>query len=182
MGRKQRHGDPHGFDPAIVEIEREIVDFFYTTGATEATRNPILTSITAFLYTRQSLTQREARSLSGFSTGAVSQALNQLLSMGLVSKKRIPGTHEYVYTLGSFQDAMSSFITAYSRRVRRAERGFTEIRDELESRREELATQPRYGQMLDLVNQFARMFHVFSDLDVLVERELERVGKRDGNR
>ncbi|NHI94231.1 MAG: MarR family transcriptional regulator [Candidatus Lokiarchaeota archaeon] len=76
--------------------EKLVVDFFVESGRAKNT-SPTFSTIFGYLYTRKELTQRQLQDLTGYSAGTISQTLNQLLVLGILSKHNIPGKHQKLY-------------------------------------------------------------------------------------
>ena len=88
-----------GFDPEIRQLEQEIVEFFAEKASEYTGRHPIVSMVMSYFYVRRSLTQRDLRKLTGFSAGAISKAVRQLVDMNVITREMILGTHTHIYTM-----------------------------------------------------------------------------------
>ena len=88
-----------GFDPQIRSIEKEIVEFFSAKSSEFIGRSPIVSKVMTYFSIRKTLTQKELRELTGFSSGTISKTVNHLQAMNVITKETIPGTHTHVYKM-----------------------------------------------------------------------------------
>ena len=99
MSANAKFVDPHGFDPEIREIEKEIVEFFATKGSEFTGRHPIVATVMTYFYIRKELTQHDLQVLTGYSAGTISKSVRQLVKMNIIIKETIPGTHTHIYKM-----------------------------------------------------------------------------------
>ena len=97
------------FAPEIKEIENEIVNFL-STSPIFIGQNPLLKKIKAYFATRKDLTQSQLQELTGYSSGAISQALKELVKTGYIQKSRTSSTGEITYSMESITLA---YLTAH---------------------------------------------------------------------
>ena len=97
------------FAPEIKEIENEIVQFL-STSPIFIGQNPLLKKIKAYFATRRDLTQSQLQELTGYSSGAISQALKELVKAGYILKSRTSSTGEITYSMKSI---ILAYLTAH---------------------------------------------------------------------
>jgi len=67
-------------------------------------------TIKSYFITRRDLTQKGIKELTGYSTGVISQALNELLEMGFIEKSHVSKMGKITYSMRS---VVLSFINFY---------------------------------------------------------------------
>ena len=97
------------FDPEIKEIEDEIVKFL-STSPLFVGHNLLLKKVRAYFATRRALTQSQLQELTGYSSGAISQALKELVNTGYILKSRTSSTGEITY---SMESVILAYLTAH---------------------------------------------------------------------
>ena len=110
MTAKTARNELKKFDPEIRQIEKNIVTFFKEKGAEFGGKDPMFMTILAYFYIRERLTQQSLQDLSGFSAGAVSKVLRQLVQINLITKRIILGTHKHLYTMEQPSVVFSQFF------------------------------------------------------------------------
>ena len=80
----------------IKEYETILLEFFKELGNLKNQPSKIST-INSYLAIRKSLTQKELKELTGFSSGAVSKYINKTIKFGIVKRTRKEGSNEYIY-------------------------------------------------------------------------------------
>jgi DNA-binding transcriptional regulator GbsR (MarR family) len=88
----------HIFEGKIKEYEQNIVEFIIDTGKAKSA-DPKIQLFLAYLAVHRKLTQKQLKELTGFSFGTISKKLRDLISMGILEKKKIPNSNENVYIL-----------------------------------------------------------------------------------
>lgn len=90
------------FGPEIKALEDEVIQFL-STSPLFIGQNPLLTKIKAFFATRKDLTQPELQELTGYSSGAISQALKELVNDGFIKKERSESKGKIIYSMISVE-------------------------------------------------------------------------------
>jgi len=78
------------------ELEKKILEYALEIGQRRSSEK--ITIINYYLFIYENLTQKELKKLTNFSIGTISTHLNAMISVGVIEKKLIPGTHEYSYS------------------------------------------------------------------------------------
>jgi DNA-binding transcriptional regulator GbsR (MarR family) len=154
------------FDPDIKKIETEIIEYLmnYTVFSV---RGEITSKILFYFITRKDLTQSDLQQLTGFSTGKISQELNNFLDFNLIkiSKKSKP----WVYTMESVvAETFSRAINLLKANVN-WEKRFLEIKKDLEENREELQNLNGYDDVKDFIEVNLLRFSGFKGIIKLWE-------------
>lgn len=95
-------GDEGMFSPEIKAVENRIIEFLSTSPLFMG-QNPLLTKIKAYFATRKDLTQAELQELTGYSSGAISQALKELVNEGFIIKERSESKGKITYSMRSVE-------------------------------------------------------------------------------
>jgi DNA-binding transcriptional regulator GbsR (MarR family) len=85
-------------DEQLATIERRLANIIANFGYLKG-RSAKTSEVMAFIYIRQEVTQQLLRTLTGYSLGTISAALQDLEKMGSVSKHPSPTSREYTYRL-----------------------------------------------------------------------------------
>jgi len=136
------------FDPEIKRIESEIIETLLKF-TIFSVRGIITSKILFYFITRKNLAQSELQYLTGFSTGKISQELNNFLEFNLIkiSKKSKP----WIYTMESgVVETFSRAITLLKKNLK-WETKFLEIKKELEVKREGLQKLNGYDEVKEFI-------------------------------
>lgn len=169
--------DPHGFDPDIREIEREIVEFFAAKSSEFTGRHPIVSTVMTYFYTRKILTQRDLQILTGFSSGTISKAVRQLLEMNVITKETIPGTHKHVYKMEKLPFISPRYFLRTESLMDEKIRELEEIQKTLDYNAEEMKNVEAYQQIYATVTQLLNLLPSISVFMEKLEEELKKTTK-----
>jgi DNA-binding transcriptional regulator GbsR (MarR family) len=86
----------NNFKQKFRNIEKKLLDYALEIGQRRSSEK--ITIINFYLFMYESLTQKELKKLTNFSIGTISTHLNAMISLGLIEKNLIPGTHQYTYS------------------------------------------------------------------------------------
>lgn len=86
----------HIFRGKIKDYEGQLIDFFMDIGESKR-QTKTISIISGYLMIHGKLTQEQLKELTGFSLASISINLNALISLGLVEKQLIKGTHKFIY-------------------------------------------------------------------------------------
>ena len=98
MNETKNNRGKHIFEGKMREFEKQIVDAFVKIGEFRYL-SPKISIIFTYLVIHGPLTQSDLKDLTGFSLGTISNTLNLMMSINLVDKKLITGTHTFEYHL-----------------------------------------------------------------------------------
>jgi DNA-binding transcriptional regulator GbsR (MarR family) len=94
-------------------VERRLVDIITNFGYLRG-RSAKFSEVMAYIYIRQEVTQQLLRELTGYSLGTISAALQDLETLGVVSKHPNPNARGYVYRLaGTSSQVLSRSMTGF---------------------------------------------------------------------
>ena len=141
------------FSPEIKEIENEIVQFL-STSPIFIGQNPLLKKIKAYFATRRDLTQSQLQELTGYSSGAISQALKELINTGYIQKSRTSSTGEITYSMESI---ILAYLTAHVDAIKvsmKLGEDIKKIKSDLDNNKQELEELIGYNVLCKWVNIF----------------------------
>ena len=137
----------------INDIEDEIVQFL-STSPIFIGQNPLLKKIKAYFATRRDLTQSQLQELTGYSSGAISQALKELVKTRYIQKSRTSSTGEITYSMRSI---ILAYLTAHLDAIKISMKMGEElemIKADLEKNKRELEVLNGYDVLCKWVDNF----------------------------
>jgi DNA-binding transcriptional regulator GbsR (MarR family) len=173
--------DPHGFHPEIRQIEQEIVAFFAEKTPEYTGRHPIVSMVMAYFYIRRSLTQQDLRKLTGFSAGAISKAVRQLVDMNVITREMIPGTHTHIYKMETLPFRSPSYFLQTEKTLEKLHKELKEMKDTLDAHGDEMRDLEGYQRVYVIITQLLELISSVPRFMALIEEELDKFiekGKR----
>jgi len=164
--------DPHGFHPEIRQIEQEIVAFFAEKTPEYTGRHPIVSAVMAYFYIRRSLTQQDLRKLTGFSAGAISKAVRQLVDINMIAREMIPGTHTHVYKMETLPFRSPSYLLQTEKTLEKLHKELKEMKDTLDVHSDEMRTFEGYSKVYGVITQLLQLISNVPRFMALIEDEL----------
>jgi DNA-binding transcriptional regulator GbsR (MarR family) len=170
--------DPHGFHPEIRQIEQEIVAFFAEKTPEYTGRHPIVSMVMAYFYIRRSLTQRDLRKLTGFSAGAISKAVRQLVDMNVITREMIPGTHTHIYKMETLPFRSPSYFLQTEKTLEKQQKELKEMKDTLDAQGDEMRDLEGYQKVYVVVTYLLELISSVPRFMALIEEELDKFIKQ----
>jgi DNA-binding transcriptional regulator GbsR (MarR family) len=167
------------FNPEIRRIEQEIVGFFAEKALKYTGRHPIVSTVMAYFYIRRSLTQRDLRNLTGFSAGAISKAVRQLVDMNMITREVIPGTHTHMYRMETLPFRSPSYFLQTENTLEKLHKELKEMKDTLDAHRGEMRRLEGYQRVYDVVSQLLGLIASVPRFMALIEKELDALLKQE---
>ncbi|NVM19141.1 MAG: hypothetical protein HWN80_15610 [Candidatus Lokiarchaeota archaeon] len=150
----------HIFRGKIKNYEEQLIDFFVDIGESKRQTRTI-SIISGYLMIHGRLTQEQLKELTGFSLASISINLNALISLGLVDKQLIKGTHKFIY---AFTEDYLQIVEAKSIMtldvVESLSKFIEQINKDLENRKNEDGYELfsiRLQELLDFLNQIKKL-------------------------
>ena len=166
------------FDPEIRQIEQEIVEFFAEKASEYTGRHPIVSMVMSYFYIRRSLTQRDLRKLTGFSAGAISKAVRQLVDMNVITREVIPGTHTHLYKMETLPFRSPSYFLQTEQTLEKLHKELEEIKDKLDVHSGEMRNLEGYQKVYDIVEHLLVQISSVPRFMDLIEEELGKFIKQ----
>jgi DNA-binding transcriptional regulator GbsR (MarR family) len=167
------------FDPEIRQIEQEIVEFFAEKASEYTGRHPIVSMVMSYFYIRRSLTQRDLRKLTGFSAGAISKAVRQLVDMNVITREVIPGTHTHLYKMETLPFRSPSYFLQTEQTLEKLHKELKEMKDKLDVHGGEMRKLEGYQKVYDIVKHLLVQISSVPRFMDLIEEELGKFIKED---
>ncbi|PVX27861.1 MAG: hypothetical protein CW716_00130, partial [Candidatus Bathyarchaeum sp.] len=164
MSPNAKFVDPHGFDPEIREIEKEVVDFFATKGSEFTGRHPIISTVMTYFYIRKNLTQQDLQILTGYSAGTISKAVRQLIKMNMITKETIPGTHKHLYKMEKLPIISPSYFLRTENVMDKKIVELKEMKKVLDDNADQMKKFETYQNSYTAVTQLLKLLPTISDL------------------
>ena len=165
---------PQKRDVELRRIEKEIVDFLAVKNTQYSGRDPIIATVMPYFYIRRKLTQQELRELTGFSAGAISKAVRQLVEMNFITREIIPGTHTHIYKMEMLPFRSPRFFLTTENIIADMENKLKEMKDELEAFTEEIKQLEEYKRIYGVVAQLLKLLSSVPVFIDLIEKELAK--------
>lgn len=166
------------FDPEIRQIEQEIVEFFAEKASEYTGRHPIVSMVMSYFYIRRSLTQRDLRKLTGFSAGAISKAVRQLVDMNVITREVIPGTHTHLYKMETLPFRSPSYFLQTEQTLEKRCKKLEEIKETLDVHGGEMRNLEGYQKVYDIVKHLLVQISSVPRFMDLIEEELGKFIKQ----
>lgn len=171
-----------GFDPEIRQIEQEIVEFFAEKTPEYTGRHPIVSAVMAYFYIRRSLTQQDLRELTGFSAGAISKAVRQLVDMNMISREMISGTHTHIYKMETLPFRSPSYFLQTEKTLEKLHMELKEMKDTLDAHGDELRNLEGYQRVYAVVTQLLKLISSVPRFMALIEEALDKFIKQENGK
>jgi len=166
------------FDPEIRQIEQEIAKFFAEKASEYTGRHPIVSMLMSYFYVRRSLTQRDLRNLTGFSAGAISKAVRQLVDMNMITREMIPGTHTHIYKMETLPFRSPSYFLQTEKTLETSHKELKEIKESLDAHSDEVRGLEGYKKVYAVVTHLLEQISTVPMFMALIEEELDKFIKQ----
>jgi DNA-binding transcriptional regulator GbsR (MarR family) len=166
------------FDPEIRQIEREIVEFFVEKTPEYTGRHPIVAAVMAYFYIRRSLTQQELRRLTGFSAGAISKAVRQLVDINMITREMVPGTHTHIYKMETLPFRSPSYFLQTQKNLENLHKELKEMKTTLDASSDQMCDLEGYQKIYAIVTQLIELISGVPKFMALIEEELDKFIKQ----
>jgi DNA-binding transcriptional regulator GbsR (MarR family) len=162
------------FDLEIRQIEQEITKFFTEKASEYTARHPIVSAVIAYFYIRRSLTQRELQKLTGFSAGAISNAVRQLVDMNMISREMIPGTHMHIYKMETLPFKSPKYFLQTEKTLEKRHKELKEIKTTLDAQGDEMRNLEGYPKVYAVVTHLLEQISSVPRFMALIEEEMDK--------
>jgi len=106
---KEMDDEKDSYNNRVRKIEKEIVEYLINSPI-YSTRNEITSKILIYIILRKEITQNLLKNLTGYSSGKISQELNNLVDSGMIIRKKILGVRKKLYTFESVEQISTARI------------------------------------------------------------------------
>jgi len=143
--------DKDPYDRNIRKIEKEIVDYLIQSPL-YSTRNEITSRILLYIIFRKETTQNILKNLTGYSSGKISEELNNLVDSGMIIRKKIPGIRKKVYTFESVEQISTTRVKNIITALLKWEGELDKMKNEMETNRSKLEKMNGYSNILNVID------------------------------
>ncbi len=168
--------EDYSADLRLEDIEEEIIKVLSeTTGFT--VKNDQYTRILSYFIIRKQLTQEDAKKLTGFSTGYISQALNYLIENELIQKVKIKGVRKPFYVVESIK--YNYFLRFFNRLNLTFNKKpvLDELLRELREKENQMKHLNGYAFIRSRLEELLEYFPLVEDFIGILHTELEKLNK-----
>ena len=164
-GSVRKLDDKDPYDLKIRKIEKEIVDYLIQSPL-YSTRNEITSRILIYIILRKEVSQNILQDLTGYSSGKISQELNNLVDSGMIIRKKIPGIRKKMYTFESVEQISSTRVKNIIITMLKWEGELAKMKNELETKRSKLEAMNGYNNILNVIDFYLpaiKLYEKFAD-------------------
>lgn len=157
--------DKEPYDRNVRKIEKEIVDYLIQSPL-YSTRNEITSRILLYIIFRKETTQNILKNLTGYSSGKISEELNNLVDSGMIIRKKIPGIRKKVYTFESVEQISTTRVKNIITALLKWEGELDKMKNEMETNRSKLEKMNGYGNILKVIDFYLpaiKLYEKFAD-------------------
>jgi DNA-binding transcriptional regulator GbsR (MarR family) len=173
--------DPQGFDKEIIELEKELLDFLVNMMINSSGRDPILSRVMTFFFTRKMLTQQDLQILTNFSAGTISKTVRQLKDMKIITQKMIPGTHKHIYIMEKLPYGSPSYLMNTEQMMGGKFDDLQKMKDTLDNYKEKMQELEGFDKVYSIISQLLGIMTTVPRFMKILEKELEEYMKEFKN-
>jgi len=157
--------DKEPYDRNVRKIEKEIVDYLIQSPL-YSTRNEITSRILLYIIFRKEISQNILKNLTGYSSGKISEELNNLVDSGMIIRKKIPGIRKKVYTFDSVEQISTTRVKNIITALLKWEGELDKMKNEMETNRSKLEKMNGYSNILNVIDFYLpaiKLYEKFAD-------------------
>ncbi|NHI94230.1 MAG: MarR family transcriptional regulator [Candidatus Lokiarchaeota archaeon] len=155
----------------INKMENKIIEFFINTNINYG-RDPIKATVLSNFYFRHELTQKQLQTLTGFSAGAISQVLKELVERKIIDEYKPKGRVPYRYILPKMPEFVARTFMGSTELYLKKEKEFQKVWEDIKKFPEELHENSLY---IGLNTYFTNFFKVLPVYKLLNEINYENI-------
>lgn len=156
------------YDDKVRKIEKEIVEHLIKSPI-YSTRNEITTKILIYIMLRKEITQHLLKHLTGYSSGKISQELNNLVDSGMIIRKKIPGIRRKVYTFESVEQISTARIKNIIAAMLKWQDHLDKMKNEMETKRSKLETMNGYDNIMKVIDFYLPAIKIYEKFSESLE-------------
>jgi DNA-binding transcriptional regulator GbsR (MarR family) len=178
MNSDIKYQDPQGFDPEIIQIERDLIDFLVDRMVNVSRRDPIVSKVMTIFYTRKELTQQELQILTNYSAGTISKTVRQLIDMKMITRNIIPGTHKHIYKMEKLPYGSPSYIMNAGQMMIGMTDEIKSMKEILDKNKEEMKDLEGFEKVYSIISQLSMILTTVPKFMKILENELDEYIKK----
>lgn len=164
--------DDIDFDPEIVQIEKEIMNFLIKSRLLVKLK-PIFIKILSYFITRKSLTQNDLKELTGLSAGTISQEINKMLENEIIEVMKTSDSGQITYSMNSVPNAFMKFNKSVINNLLKWENELTSIKYELDKYKKEFKNFKGFKGMYNTINVIQPIMPLYKESLEIVNKLIE---------
>jgi DNA-binding transcriptional regulator GbsR (MarR family) len=162
-------------DKDITNLENNIIKYYKGMNIGFG-RDPVTAAIQATFFLYSNLTQKELQNYTGYSAGAISQALKPLVEKKIITRNEPEDiTEPYIYSMPSMLEFLAKSFLSLSEVYLKKEHIFEEIREGLKKIPEPLKDDPIFKNIERYINLIFHYIPKYKQLSDLVNEEIEKL-------
>jgi DNA-binding transcriptional regulator GbsR (MarR family) len=139
------------FDPEVYLLEEEFLNHLINSPIF-VSKDPIFIKILGYFITREYLTQKDLKRLTGLSTGKISQEVNDLVEHRFIEIANISETGKITYSCKSRGMVILKYAKDITDEVFKWEKQLLEIKSEIEENKEKLKNLKGFEKIYKIIN------------------------------
>ena len=164
--------DDIDFDPEIVLIEKEIMNFLIKSKLLVKLK-PIFIKILSLFITRKSLTQRDLKKLTDLSAGTISQEINKMLENEIIEVSKTSESGLITYSMTSVAISFMNFNKIIINNILKWQDELNRVKSELEKNKKEFQNIRGYKGIYDFVNIILPIIPAYKESLEIINRLIE---------
>ncbi len=156
------------YDGNVRKIEKAIVEYLISSPI-YSTRNEITSRIIIYIILRKEITQNLLKNLTGYSSGKISQELNNLLDSGMIIRKKIPGIRKKLYTFESVEQISTARIKNIIAAMIKWEDPLAKMKNEMITKRNKLGKMNGYDNIMKIIDFYLPAISIYEKLAETLE-------------
>ncbi len=148
------------YNEKVSKIEKEIVEYLVNSPL-YSTRNKITTRILIYIILRKEISQNLLKNLTGYSSGKISQELNNLVDSGMIIKKKIPGIRKKVYTFESVEQISTARIKNVIAGMVKWQKELDKMKNEMITKQKKLGIMNGYDNILKVIDFYLPTIRIY---------------------
>ena len=152
------------FDPEIYVIEDEIINYLLNTALFEG-RDQFFLKVFGLFMTRQYLSQKTIKQVTGFSVGKISEEVNLLLEMGLIQIAHTTKYGKIIYEASSAGILLLTFTKTIIQKLASWREKLIKMKEDLDEKKEDLKDLYGYDEIyektafnLEMIEKYGQVF------------------------
>ena len=161
------------FDPEVYLIEEELLNHLINSPIF-VSKDPLFIKILGYFITRQYLTQKDLKRLTGLSTGKISQEVNDLLEHGFIEIENVSEKGKITYSCKSRGMVILKYSMDIINEALKWEEELLEIKSELEDNKQSLQKLKGFDQIYKITNVILPSFSNYKELKEIIGNALKK--------
>jgi hypothetical protein len=165
--------DEKVFDPEVHFIEEELINHIISMELF-ASKDPMFMRIFALFITRKILTQKIIKRITGLSIGKISEELNQMLEMGLISIKEVSKKGKIIYEANSASLMLIKYTRHTINKMADWEDKLIKLKSELDIKKTELEDLTGFKRIYEISQFYIRIIKKYKNALSFLDEEIKK--------